>query len=160
MVREHAGPLTILPTDDCERRLMIQRVHDTANLAKFACQVSPPLQHGESAVVGFSCEGGQFVDDHYWRQSINRYTRRYEIRVRHRGAGQLVRCSASEEHPDGSENSADASLVWDYEGDDVVVTLTREHLRPNQAVTLRWDCLLYTSPSPRDGLLSRMPSSA
>ena len=25
---------------------------------------------------------------------------------------------------------------------------------------LGWDCLLYTSPSPRDGLLSRMPSSA
>ena len=24
----------------------------------------------------------------------------------------------------------------------------------------RWACLLYTSPSPRDGLLSRMPSSA
>ena len=23
-----------------------------------------------------------------------------------------------------------------------------------------WCCLLYTSPSPRDGLLSRMPSSA
>ena len=23
-----------------------------------------------------------------------------------------------------------------------------------------WVCLLYTSPSPRDGLLSRMPSSA
>ena len=26
--------------------------------------------------------------------------------------------------------------------------------------TLRYVCLLYTSPSPRDGLLSRMPSSA
>ena len=25
---------------------------------------------------------------------------------------------------------------------------------------LPWICLLYTSPSPRDGLLSRMPSSA
>ena len=25
---------------------------------------------------------------------------------------------------------------------------------------LHHDCLLYTSPSPRDGLLSRMPSSA
>ena len=25
---------------------------------------------------------------------------------------------------------------------------------------LTWACLLYTSPSPRDGLLSRMPSSA
>ena len=27
-------------------------------------------------------------------------------------------------------------------------------------VALHADCLLYTSPSPRDGLLSRMPSSA
>ena len=25
---------------------------------------------------------------------------------------------------------------------------------------VNWTCLLYTSPSPRDGLLSRMPSSA
>ena len=35
---------------------------------------------------------------------------------------------------------------------------------PNDAAgllsTLTYDCLLYTSPSPRDGLLSRMPSSA
>ena len=29
-----------------------------------------------------------------------------------------------------------------------------------QAQTKFKDCLLYTSPSPRDGLLSRMPSSA
>ena len=29
-----------------------------------------------------------------------------------------------------------------------------------QALILLTDCLLYTSPSPRDGLLSRMPSSA
>ena len=28
------------------------------------------------------------------------------------------------------------------------------------AIDLFHDCLLYTSPSPRDGLLSRMPSSA
>ena len=28
------------------------------------------------------------------------------------------------------------------------------------ASVLSWTCLLYTSPSPRDGLLSRMPSSA
>ena len=26
--------------------------------------------------------------------------------------------------------------------------------------TYNYNCLLYTSPSPRDGLLSRMPSSA
>ena len=29
-----------------------------------------------------------------------------------------------------------------------------------KALTRSRDCLLYTSPSPRDGLLSRMPSSA
>ena len=29
-----------------------------------------------------------------------------------------------------------------------------------EAVARACDCLLYTSPSPRDGLLSRMPSSA
>ena len=29
-----------------------------------------------------------------------------------------------------------------------------------QVYSSQWCCLLYTSPSPRDGLLSRMPSSA
>ena len=31
---------------------------------------------------------------------------------------------------------------------------------PTMYTTEPWTCLLYTSPSPRDGLLSRMPSSA
>ena len=30
----------------------------------------------------------------------------------------------------------------------------------NHGRSVAWGCLLYTSPSPRDGLLSRMPSSA
>ena len=30
----------------------------------------------------------------------------------------------------------------------------------NDGSIITWGCLLYTSPSPRDGLLSRMPSSA
>ena len=36
------------------------------------------------------------------------------------------------------------------------------HEKPKQATVVFEDnsCLLYTSPSPRDGLLSRMPSSA
>ena len=34
-------------------------------------------------------------------------------------------------------------------------------LRPDRTVAqASYTCLLYTSPSPRDGLLSRMPSSA
>ena len=39
-----------------------------------------------------------------------------------------------------------------------------ELLKPGEPIVRRGDqlrsCLLYTSPSPRDGLLSRMPSSA
>ena len=39
---------------------------------------------------------------------------------------------------------------------------TQLTLRPTVHVTVAclYSCLLYTSPSPRDGLLSRMPSSA
>jgi hypothetical protein len=137
---EHTnGPLTITPITEGDRRIMIQRVHDTANLSKFACQLSPPLQPGETAMIGYVCEGGRFVEDHYWRQNIPRYTRQLTIRVRHRGAGQLIRCMATEEHDDGSENSAADGIMWDYEDDDVVLTLTRDYLHPNQAVTLRWE---------------------
>ena len=31
---------------------------------------------------------------------------------------------------------------------------------PDETVPLKWNCLLYTSPSPRDRTRSRMPSSA
>ena len=46
-------------------------------------------------------------------------------------------------------------LVGDFD-------LAEDALQDAFAVALeRWSaCLLYTSPSPRDGLLSRMPSSA
>ncbi|GAA4063897.1 hypothetical protein GCM10022214_16960 [Actinomadura miaoliensis] len=50
-----------------------------------------------------------------------------------------MRCEATEEDPNGAEISADDDLVWDYDGDDAVMTLTRNHLRPNQSLTLRWD---------------------
>ena len=49
----------------------------------------------------------------------------------------------------GSQGRAHALNLKDS-GVDVVVGL-----RPDSST-----CLLYTSPSPRDGLLSRMPSSA
>ena len=86
--------------------------------------------------------------------------------------------------------TADTEYVWDYDavavgqaGGETKVTLTEESLRAYARATqqLSWSgaeeggnpadtalpsmvlayaCLLYTSPSPRDGLLSRMPSSA
>ena len=42
----------------------------------------------------------------------------------------------------------------------VFVELHRDGLIYKDKRLVNWDCLLYTSPSPRDGLLSRMPSSA
>jgi len=136
---EHTtGPLVITPRSEGDHRVAIQRVHDTGDLAKFACQVSPALRPGETGVVGYSCAGGRFLGDHYWREALRRYTRHFTIRLRHRGGGQLAVCTAVEEHPDGSENSATEQLMWDYDGDDVVITLTRDYLSPNEAVTLRW----------------------
>ena len=40
------------------------------------------------------------------------------------------------------------------------VILSEDHSTPIVHLAVWYHCLLYTSPSPRDGLLSRMPSSA
>ena len=50
---------------------------------------------------------------------------------------------------------SDTSPVYVWHVQDDILPLSKNEIE-------RWsiDCLLYTSPSPRDGLLSRMPSSA
>ncbi|WP_280236349.1 hypothetical protein [Nocardia cyriacigeorgica] len=137
---EHTvGGLTIEPLRGAKRRLAIQPLHDTPNLSKFACQISPAVQPGESADISYTCDGGRFIDSLYWRQSVYRYTRRFSINLRHADAGRMVCCSALEEYPDGSERSVTEDLIWDDESNDVTVSLTREYLRPNQSITLRWD---------------------
>ena len=55
-------------------------------------------------------------------------------------------------HPDDAEWGCSGSVAkWTRLGWDVVYVLCTDGSK---------GCLLYTSPSPRDGLLSRMPSSA
>ena len=51
-------------------------------------------------------------------------------------------------------NIENISVVAETNTGEDAIRLSREH-NPDVIV-----CLLYTSPSPRDGLLSRMPSSA
>ena len=54
----------------------------------------------------------------------------------------------------GTSAEARAITAWNRRADLAAVP-ARVRVKP-----LVWFCLLYTSPSPRDGLLSRMPSSA
>ena len=42
----------------------------------------------------------------------------------------------------------------------VFTALMKTEIQANYLTNIFMACLLYTSPSPRDGLLSRMPSSA
>ena len=49
--------------------------------------------------------------------------------------------------------------IFDLQGQNIEVIFTGLHGQPRDMFEA-YTCLLYTSPSPRDGLLSRMPSSA
>ena len=53
----------------------------------------------------------------------------------------------------------DVNLLPDYKK---ITPFLKKYIEAMGWDDLNWleDCLLYTSPSPRDGLLSRMPSSA
>ena len=50
-------------------------------------------------------------------------------------------------------------VPMEYLGIDDKILIPRQE-KPLADVAGSYTCLLYTSPSPRDGLLSRMPSSA
>ena len=68
---------------------------------------------------------------------------------------------------DGSVNVMNAAWGTMQERDSVALNLTETHktvqnikARGAFTVSIADACLLYTSPSPRDGATSRMPSSA
>jgi len=133
------GKLDLVALREGPTKNAIQRMHTADNVAKFACQLSPPMEPGESATFGYTCSGAEFQKDYYWRQAFARYTRQYTLRVRHDGLGELAEIRATEELPDGTENLAQQSVVWDYDNDDVLMTFTRDYLQPSQYTTLRWE---------------------
>ena len=60
----------------------------------------------------------------------------------------------------GGRVKKDCEALIDDHSDELSSALSSWHHRNVSNNELYFDCLLYTSPSPRDGLLSRMPSSA
>ena len=71
---------------------------------------------------------------------------------------------------DGKNKRSPLSKIWNYMVDKMATAVISKLETDNKTIigainylygkTLINACLLYTSPSPRDGLLSRMPSSA
>lgn len=137
--QQTSGTLNIAAASEGSRRISVHRIHDTASMAKFACRISPAIQPGEVAGIGYYCTGGVLSRDLFWRQQITHYTRHLTVTVTQRGIGEFVDCSAIEEHPDGAENAAVEHLLTQYEDDVATVTFTRDYLRPGQALTLRWE---------------------
>ena len=69
--------------------------------------------------------------------------------------------TASSNILEGWKPPYDATVVKKLkEAGATIVDIGGESTRPGSKTVLPNVCLLYTSPSPRDGLLSRMPSSA
>jgi hypothetical protein len=133
------GRLRIEPLNSGRHKVSIQRVHDTANMTKFVCTVSPAIQPGETGTIGYITRGGRFTHDHYWRQSTPRHTRRLTLEIRHRAVDILANCTAVEDHSDGSQEPVIDDLFCSQEDGDAVITLTREYLQPTDAVTIRWE---------------------
>lgn len=133
------APIEIEPIRVDHHRISIERGNQAHNLSKFACQISPAIQPGETGIVSYSCTGGRFVDEFYWQQDLFRFTRRLTIRLHQHGPFRMVNCNAEETQLTGATTSVTESLLWDFDEDGIVVTLARDYLRPSQSVTLRWE---------------------
>ena len=98
--------------------------------------VIPNAEGGRTtpSVVGFAKSGEVLVGEVAKRQAITNPDRTIRSVKRHMGTSWAV----------------------DIDGKDY----TAQEISARILGKLKRDCLLYTSPSPRDGLLSRMPSSA
>ena len=67
-----------------------------------------------------------------------------------------------EDHVEANQNQINLELLKNVEYEEEIEFKPKETKTPNNTETIDKDiyCLLYTSPSPRDATLSRMPSSA
>lgn len=133
------NPLKVTALPSSDRNVFIKPIHDVGAQLKFACQIFPAINPGESAVVGYSCTGGRFMDELYWRHTVFLPTEHLHLRIRLQGVEALSGCSAVEDRLDGSELTATESLSLPHDGIGTVIDLNRYDLRSNQSVTVRWE---------------------
>ena len=106
----------------------------------------------------------------YWRKHPNLQGWMEELWREKGGEGEfncvdveltLEDLEALEESLDAEDLPETVGFFFGENSDDHYAEQDREFIREARAAIKQgYTCLLYTSPSPRDGLLSRMPSSA
>ena len=121
-----------------------------------------------SVNISFSVNGENFDDVTVpTRQHLADYLRSQGLTGTHLGCEQGA-CGACTIEMDGVAvrsclvlaSQANGSSITTVEGfDDEIMEKVKNNFLKHNAFQCGF-CLLYTSPSPRDGLLSRMPSSA
>ena len=85
-----------------------------------------------------------------WRLSEDEFTTTYGPTI---GVDFKIKC--------GKLDGENLKLqIWDTAGQERFRTITSSYYRGSMGIAVCYDCLLYTSPSPRDKRQSRMPSSA
>ena len=97
-----------------------------------------------------SLRGDRMEDIIFSGSDARKPTATAEVRLRFTGVVKHVATPAANEPADHGRELSDGQALHDGEE---IQALERGNGHVN-------GCLLYTSPSPRDGLLSRMPSSA
>ncbi|NUS45486.1 MAG: hypothetical protein HOQ24_17565 [Mycobacteriaceae bacterium] len=132
------GALDVAVAQQFSDRVRIEKQHEAGNLVKFACRLTPALGPGGIATVEYTCTGGILGDDRCWRQEVRNYTRHLTMTVSVPGADAPPACTVIEEHPDGAEYASVDDLLTDGDADTTTVTVTRDYLRPGQALTLHW----------------------
>ena len=80
--------------------------------------------------------------------------------VRDVASGQLMYVNEDDKEPGGLDENPEDVAETDAFKDVVKDAITQLSQREQLFMALFYHCLLYTSPSPRDATLSRMPSSA
>ena len=110
----------------------------------------------DMSVLDFS----MMVEDSHIDTFVTEYRHRGpDSSINGRGEGPLVAACLTDRLADG------LSLVYSFydpsaSSRSLGAYVILDHIERARAMGLPHVCLLYTSPSPRDGLLSRMPSSA
>ena len=118
------------------------------------------LQPGQMFLV--DTEQGRIVPDEEIKRelaSANPYGRWLK---EHHVTLEELPAAPDQSHPDHATiTSRQQAFGYTFEDQLVVLgPMAREGVQPLGSMGTDTPCLLYTSPSPRDGLLSRMPSSA